>query len=280
MHPKDSISDGQPEPPVDDAAGVAEAGERPEAAAEPAVAVRRRPRGRTALIIAAAAVLGIAGGIATGYGVQADRAPTPLAALSQPELAYPAKALPAGKAPAPLPASQDRQVRTDGDLRKLIVPRPKGWSDSKNALLGRDGWMRLEEYALDFDSADYMLGDLLESDIRRIASASWTKGEHREANVWLVQFRSGVETGAVDHARGQLFYMPKAAGNPGDPLKGSGNGRYYLYEPDRMPGYLPLYRARAVFQRGDVMAEINIFDTAPISKKDIRTLAEKQLELL
>ncbi|WP_328901376.1 hypothetical protein OHR86_16935 [Streptomyces sp. NBC_00441] len=279
MDPKDSISDGQPEPPVD----AAEVGERPEPAAEPVAVVKRRPRGRTTLIIAAAAVLGLAGGIATGYGVQADRAPTPLAALSQPGLAYPAEALPADKAPDPLPASQDRRVRTDGDLRKLIVPRPKGWSDNKNALLGRDGWMSLEEYALDFTSADYMFGDLLESDIRRVASASWTKGEHREANVWLVQFQSGVDMGAVDHARGQLSYMSgkdRGAGNPGDPLKGSGNGRYYLYGPDRKPGYVPIYRARAVFQRGDVMAEINIFDTAPISKKDIRTLAEKQLERL
>ncbi|MGC5411335.1 hypothetical protein ACPXCX_47845, partial [Streptomyces sp. DT225] len=152
MHPNDNVSDGQPELPVE----AAEAGEHPEAA-EPAVAVKRRPRGRTALIIAAAAVLGIAGGIATGYGVQAGRAPTPLAALSQPGLAYPAKALPAGEVPDPLPASQDRRVRTDGDLRKLIVPRPKGWQEDKRlAALTQNGWLGVENYALDFESEDYM----------------------------------------------------------------------------------------------------------------------------
>ncbi|MER6602915.1 hypothetical protein ABT305_31475 [Streptomyces parvus] len=79
----------------------------PEApAAVPAHRPRPRPRGRTTLIIAAAALLGIA----VGYGVQAEREPTP-------------------------PAAQDRRVKTDGDLRKLLVkdaaPRhiaARGWT--------------------------------------------------------------------------------------------------------------------------------------------------------
>jgi hypothetical protein len=68
------------------------------------------------------------------------------------------------------------------------------------------------------------------------------------------------------------------AGNEGDLVKGSGEGRYYVYDVDRQPGFLPYYRARAVMHRGDIMIEINLFDTRPISKKDIRTLAEQQLE--
>lgn len=94
--------------------------------AEAPVPGRARPRGRTALLIAAAALLGISGGAAVGYGIQAERPPTPLPALSQAELAYPAKALPADKVPAPLPASQDHRVRTDGDLRKLIIDPRRG----------------------------------------------------------------------------------------------------------------------------------------------------------
>lgn len=248
-----------------------------------AVPVKRRPRGRTTLIIAAAAFLGIAAGTAAGYGVQAERAPTPLTALSQPGLGYPAKALPADQAPDPLPASQDRQVRTDGDLRKLLIPRPAGWSENKNALFARDGWMGLGEYALDFEDEGFMFSRLLESDFRRVAAADWKKGAHRTASVWLVQFRSGVTTGAADHAAAQRAYMPdekNGAGNEGDAIKGSLDGRYYVYKARATPGYLPLYRARAVFERGDVMAEINMFDTEPISKKDIRTLAERQLERL
>ncbi|MEV5601671.1 hypothetical protein AB0L33_09540 [Streptomyces sp. NPDC052299] len=280
MHPNDGISDGQPEPPVD-AAGTAGAGEHPEDAAEPAVVGKRRPRGRTALIIAAAAVLGIAGGVATGYGVQAGRAPTPLSALSQPGLAYPAKALPADEAPDPLPASQDRRVRTDGDLRKLIVPRPKGWQEDKGlTALTQNGWMGVDDYALNFNNEDYMYGDLLDQGIRRVAGASWKKGEYRAADVYLVQFGSGAAAAA--HAEDQRSYMPakSAAGNDGTAIKGSAEGRYYLFAAERKAGYLPFYQARAIFSRGDVMVDIHIYDSAPISKKDIRTLAERQLERL
>ncbi|MER5892135.1 hypothetical protein [Streptomyces sp. NPDC001876] len=254
-----------------------------EPSAPPAPAVRVRPRGRTTLLIAAAALLGVAGGTAVGYGVQAERPPTPPPTLSQAKLAYPAKSLPADKVPAPLPASQDRQVRTDGDLRKLIVKRPAGWSDDKDTDWLNDGWVSVDSYARDFENEDSQLEYLLESDVRRIAAAAWKKGAHREANVRLVQFRSGAFAEAASYADGQRSYMSskeRGAGNDGDPVKGSGSGRYYVYAVDREPGYMPFYRARAVMHRGDIMIEINVFDTEPISKKDIRTLAERQLELL
>lgn len=246
----------------------------------PAVPARPRPRGRTTLLIAAAALLGISGGTAVGYGIQAERPPTPLPALSQMELAYPAKALPADKVPAPLPASQDRLTRTDGDLRKLLLDRPAGWSENKAAYWLDDGWMSVGDLARDFEGDGGMLEYFLESDIRRIAGAAWKKGAHREATIRLVQFSSGADTAAADFADGQRSYMTEAdhAGNEGDLVKGTGEGRYYLYVVDRQPGYLPFYRARAVLHRGDIMIEINLFDTRPISKKDIRTLAERQLE--
>lgn len=244
--------------------------------------MKPRPRGRTTLLIAAAAVLGIAGGTAVGYGVQADRAPTPLPALSQPNLAYPARALPADKVPDPLPVSQDRQLKTDGDLRELLVSKPSGMRNARFPLPTK-GWMSLDAYAREFKSEDYMFESLAEADIRRIAAANWSQGQYRDVGIRLVQFRSGAELGASDHANDQLSYMPYAkdgAGNEGDPIKGSGNGRYFLYKVVNKPGYLPVYQARAIAQRGDVMFDINIFDTTPISKKDIRTLAERQLERL
>ncbi|MFF4249134.1 hypothetical protein ACFYY2_32400 [Streptomyces sp. NPDC001822] len=252
-------------------------------AGPPAVVVQPRRRGRTALLIATAALLGVSAGTAVGYGVQAGRPPTPLPALSQAQLAYPAKALPADKAPAPLPASQDHQVRTDGDLRDLIMKRPAGWSDDEDAGALNDGWMSVDGYAREFDEPDSHLEYLLESDIRRVAGAAWKKGAHREANVRLVQFRSGPLAEAEGYAEGQRSYMPwkeHGAGNEGDPVKGSGSGRYYLYPVVTKAGYMPLYRARAVMHRGDIMVEVNVFDTVPIGKKDIRTLAERQLELL
>ncbi|MFH8474534.1 hypothetical protein [Streptomyces sp. NPDC018000] len=256
----------------------------PEAApaAAPAAPVAKRPRGRTTLLIAVAAVLGIAGGTVVGYDVQAGRAPTPLPALSQPDLAYPAKALPAGKIPDPLPASQDRRVRTDGDLRKLLADRPAGWSDEP-ALGLSDGWLAVDEYARTFNEAGPMHEYFLEIGIRRIAGAAWKRGQNRTAETYLVQFGPGTVQGAQDFAEAQRSYMPGTeigAGNDGDPLKGSGNGRYYIYEVERKPGYLPSYQARATVYRGDIMADIYIYDTVPISKKDIRTLAERQLERL
>ncbi|MFF0049999.1 hypothetical protein [Streptomyces sp. NPDC005498] len=302
MEPKDTIPDGPAEPPVQVEAQV-QAVEPPAPAAMvapvtepvagpaaapvtesdvPATPGKPRPRGRTALLIAAAAVLGIAGGTAVGYGVQADRAPTPLPALSQPNLAYPAKALPADKVPDPLPVSQDRQRKTEGDLRELLVSKPSGARNAKFPFQTK-GWMSLDAYALEFESEDYMFETLAEADVRRIAAANWSQGQHRDVGIRLVQFRSGAELGASDHANDQLDYMPYAkdgAGNEGDPIKGSGNGRYFLYKAVNKPGYLPVHQARAIGQRGDVMFDINIFDTVPISKKDIRTLAERQLERL
>ncbi|WP_442738151.1 hypothetical protein ACQUSN_12805 [Streptomyces pseudogriseolus] len=81
---------------------------------------RRRRGGRTVTLIGAALVLGLVAGTCTGYLVQAGRAPTPLPPLSQPVLAQAR-----GEGPAPLPAAQDRRVRTDGDLRELLLKKPR-----------------------------------------------------------------------------------------------------------------------------------------------------------
>nr|WP_103535498.1 hypothetical protein [Streptomyces sp. SM11] len=235
------------------------------------------------MIITAAALLGISGGAAVGYGVQAERAPTPLAALSQPGLGYPAKPAAADQTPAPLPAAQDRQVRTDGDLRKLLVDRPKGAKKLTGKLGIEDGWEPIGQYAEGFyEDPHYMFESLAGLGLRRVASAAWQQGQYRETVVHLIQFRSSDVLGASDHFADQMFYMPdkEGAGNPGDPIEGSREGRYFLYKVERKAGYLPAYHARALAVRGDIALDINIHDTVPISKKDIRTLAERQLERL
>ncbi|MGW7198431.1 hypothetical protein [Streptomyces chryseus] len=241
-----------------------------------------RSRARTPLIIAAAAAMGIVGGLAAGYTVQADRPPTPLPALAQENLAYPAKPLPEGKEPEPLSAKDDHRVRTDGDLRKLVLSRPAGARASDPEWL-KDGWADLASYALDFESEGHMFEQLAAQDFRRLAGAAWEQDANRLVTVRLAQFGAGPVAGAAEHAEGQHSYMPEdedGAGNNGDALKGSGNGRYYVYKARREAGYLPSYRARALVQRGDIVADISIFDTRPISKKDIRVLAERQLERL
>ncbi|WP_309484335.1 hypothetical protein [Streptomyces himalayensis] len=247
-----------------------------------------RRHGRTALLIATAAVLGLVAGIAVGYGVQAERPPTPLPALAQPGLAYPGKALPEGKEPDPLSDKEDRSRRTAGDLRKLLIPRPKGAREVDvptfdGGSLPVDGWMTAADYATEYVDEGSMFEYFAEEDIRRVAGADWERGQYGQIAVRLVQFRSGAGMGAVDFAESQLDYMPESdegAGYAGDPIKGSGNGRYFVYPVQNKPGYLPLYEARALGYRGDVMFDIHIFDTRPISKRDIRTLAERQLERL
>ncbi|MGW2018678.1 hypothetical protein [Streptomyces sp. NPDC001927] len=237
---------------------------------------RRRRTGRTIGLIAVAAVLGLVGGTAVGYGIQADREPTPLPALNQPGLAYP-KPLPQGQKPAALPASEDRKVKTDGDLRKLLVPRPAG---AKDKLFGdHDAWMTVPAYARDFKNPGSALNHQLGNDVRRIATTSWQTGKYRTTDIALVQYRSSDFDGARDHAEDQMDYMPDEdyARSEGEPIKGSANGRYYLFPVKRKAGYLDMFQARAYFHRGDIMVAIFMFDTKKISAKDISSVAEKQL---
>ncbi|WP_313896791.1 hypothetical protein [Streptomyces sp. GC420] len=230
-------------------------------------------------------MLGLVGGTAVGYGVQAQRPATPLPALSQPGLGYPAESLPKDKAPDPLSDKEDRGRRTEGDLRKLIVAKPKGARESRlpvfeGGTMPVDGWLSTAGYSLEFVEEDLAFQDFVEDDIRRIAATDWARGEYGQVAVRLVQFRDGAAEGARYHAESQIGDASSDTDAEGYQVKGSGNARYFVYPVRNKPGYLPSYEARAAGYRGDVMFAIHIFDTKPISKKDIRTLAEQQLERL
>ncbi|GAA2387297.1 hypothetical protein GCM10010420_07900 [Streptomyces glaucosporus] len=274
--PPPAESSGPPPPPRDLPQGPSQDGPQD----GPGAPARRR--GRTAPLIACAALLGTVAGTAVGYTVQADRAPTPLPPLSQAELSYPDKPLPKGKEPEPLTAGQDRRVRTDGDLRELLVKRPRGAREPDLAL--DDGWLSPSAYASKFEHPDHMFTTLVQGQgLRRVASVSWEEGRYREVRIDLVQFREDRERSAAGFVAEQQAYMSGAdhAGNGGKPLKGSGNGRYYVYdEPRRKPGYLPMYQVRAIAQRGDVAMDIHVYDSEPISERYISSLAERQLERL
>ncbi|MFE5296636.1 hypothetical protein [Streptomyces sp. NPDC056632] len=240
-------------------------------------AAKRRRTGRTLALIAVAAVLGIVGGTAVGYGIQADREPTPLPPLNQPGLAYPAKPLPKGQEPVPLTAAEDRGLRTEGDLRKLLLQKPAG--ARKVDFAPEDGWKGLAAYAEDFDGPSGEFEYLLGNGVRRIASTAWRTGEYRITQINLVQFRADGGQGAAEHAEDQRGFMEDEAGY-GTPVKGSEDGRTYLLPVDRKAGYHDLYQARAYLHRGDVMIEIFMADAKKISQKDISSLAERQLERL
>ncbi|WP_406837847.1 hypothetical protein ACICHK_18935 [Streptomyces sp. AHU1] len=230
---------------------------------------RPRRRGRTTLIVATAAVLGLVAGTCAGFLVQAHRAPTRLPSLSQPVVNQ-AK----GPGPEPLSAAQDRGARTNGDLRKLLIDRPKGtkvpdWAPE------RDGWLTLAAYADSLRNADQEFGDLIEAEFRRAVGVSWTEGSARSVQIRLVQYRQEEYLSAAGRADGWDVSDTRSW-----PVPGASDGMVYLSGPERKAGYLPMYKAQAAASRGDIAMEIWIYDTKPIPKSKIMDLAERQLERL
>jgi hypothetical protein len=85
---------------------------------------KRRIRGST--LFTAAVVLGVLGGVGTGYAIQYTRPATPLPPLAGSQPAYAPVGVYQGIAPAMLPSSRDDATVTDGDLTKLLLPVPAG----------------------------------------------------------------------------------------------------------------------------------------------------------
>ncbi|TQK45483.1 hypothetical protein FBY35_7051 [Streptomyces sp. SLBN-118] len=219
-------------------------------------------------------------GVVTGYAVQFDREPTPLPPLSQPDLRD-SKTLPAGPGTTAQSVNVNRRVKTDGDLRKLLLKKPKG---AKAATSLSDGWTSLVEYSGAYDKPDRMFQEMVNDDSRRIATASWEERGEVFVTVNLIQFRDDDVLAAREWGSGQQGYMAMEghAGNSGRPIPGSGNGRVYVYDkPIRQAGYEPLYRARVIAQRGDVVMEIWYLNNArEVSAKAVMSLAKQQLERL
>ncbi|UXY28414.1 hypothetical protein [Streptomyces sp. HUAS TT20] len=229
-----------------------------------------RRRGRTALLLASAGVLGLVAGACTGYLIQADRKPTALPSLSQPVLAQ-AK----GEGPEPLSAAQDHKVKTDGDLRKLLIAPPKGAKKPPFGP-GEDGWLNMAEYASQLKNSDTEFVSLATSEFRRAVSTTWAEHGNQFMDIRLVQFHQEEDLGAQDRANGW-----NVDGTHSWSIPGTGDGMVYVdTEPERKPGYMPLYKAQAHAWRGDIAMEIWIYDTKPISKSRIMDLAKRQMERL
>ncbi|MEU0030365.1 hypothetical protein [Streptomyces sp. NPDC006335] len=232
-----------------------------------------RRRGRTTLLIAAAVALGVVAGGCVGYLIQADRPPTPLPPLSQPVLAQ-AK----GEAPEPLSAAQDRQVKTQGDLRKLLLSKPAG---TKKADWTGDGWLDIAEYANDFTDPSEKFTGLVGDEFRRAAVVGWEVGSSYSVEIRLVQFRQEDSMAALDSSLNHQGWAEEETATDSWSIPGTGDGMAYVHtRPDTEPGYLPQYSAEAHAWRGDVSMEIWIYGTKPIAKKTIMDLAERQMERL
>nr|WP_239149523.1 hypothetical protein [Streptomyces sp. SID12501] len=258
--------EGVEEPAVEKPA-VAEAAEAPQ---EPPTPPRARRRGRTTLLIAGAAVLGLLAGTCAGYLVQADREPTKLPSLSQPALAQ-AK----GEGPEPLSAAQDRRVKTDGDLRKLLIKRPKGAKDWEFPP-GEDGWLDAADYADWVEDSKTFFGDLVTDEFRRTATTTWRVGSAHSVEIRLVQYRQEEYLAAAEAAADW-----NVEGTRSWPIPGTGDGMVFVTtKPETEAGYQPMYRAQAHAWRGDIAMEVWLYDTRPISKAKIMDLAKRQMERL
>jgi hypothetical protein len=233
-----------------------------------------RRRGRTTTLIAGAAALGVVAGACVGYLIQADRDPTPLPPLSQPVLPQ-AK----GDGPEPLSAAQDRRVKTEGDLRKLLLKKPAG---ARNAeWTAGDGWLDIAEYANDFTDPAEKFTDLVGDDFRRAAVVGWKVGSSYSVEIRLVQFRQDDSMAALDSSLNHEGWAEEESGTDSWAIPGTGDGMAYVHtRPDTEPGYLPQYAAEAHAWRGDVSMEIWVYGTKPIAKKTIMDLAERQMERL
>ncbi|MFI1723276.1 hypothetical protein [Streptomyces sp. NPDC020489] len=232
---------------------------------------RRRRRGRTALLVAAAAVLGVVAGTCTGLVVQADREPTELPPLSQPVVGQ------AKGEVEPLAAAQDRRVRTDGDLRKLLLKKPRGAKAAGDWLGDDDGWMSLAAYADSFEKPAGAYADLVHDEFRRAAVTGWESG-HLSVSIRLIQFRQE-EYVAADRAAGDAQYWAEDEDDTDSwVVPGTADGMAYVHnQPETEAGYLPLYSAEAHAWRGDIAVEVWVYDTKPITKKRIMDLAERQM---
>ncbi|MEU3461627.1 hypothetical protein ABZ721_17000 [Streptomyces sp. NPDC006733] len=258
---------------------TAEPTPEPGPAPEPVLERKPRRRGRTTLLIAAAAVLGVLAGAGTGYKIQQDRPETPLPPLAQPKLVQPAGAAPAS---APLTAADDHLVKVDGDLRKLLVERPKGAKEPEYPI-GSDGWSVLADFADSFKSPDHMFVEMAGNGFRRSAVTAWEGDNHTVTEVRLIQFRDDTRAFAVEMLRDQQEYMPDAdyAANEGTAIPGDLDGRVWVYsEPETKEGYEPVYTARGLARRGNIVMEVQIYSIKPISTATILDVSKRQLERL
>ncbi|MEU3887686.1 hypothetical protein [Streptomyces sp. NPDC029041] len=244
-----------------------------EVAAAPRPGPRRRRR--TAVLIGGAAVLGLIAGGCAGYLVQVHRAPTKLPSLAQPVVGQ-AK----GEGPEPLSAAQDRRVKTDGDLRELLLEKPRGARDATR-LMGKDGWLDLAAYTGLYEKPGEMFGEIVGDEFRRAAVTGWLVGRTQEVEIRLVQFRQEETLAAAGNVKNTQYWVEDEGGTDSWAIPGSGNGRAYVHtRPETRPGYLPMYTAEAHAWRGDIGLEMWIVDTEPISKAKIMDLAERQMERL
>ncbi|KPI10181.1 hypothetical protein OK074_3184 [Actinobacteria bacterium OK074] len=239
-----------------------------EAAESEAAPPRRR---RTLPLIGAAVALGLVAGACTGYLIQANRAVTPLPSLSQATLAQ-------GKGTVePLSAAQDRRVKTDGDLRKLLLTKPTG-ARAPYTSVGNE-WLDLAGYAETFQNPDAALSARLGEEFRRAAVTAWRVGNSTSVEIRLVQYHQNESLAAKTNAADAFGYETQPYESATIP--GTSDGAAYVFDGlVDLSGGAQAYSAEAHAWRGDIELQIWMYGTKPIPKAKIVDLAARQMERL
>ncbi len=231
-----------------------------------------RPRGRTARLMAAAAVLGLVAGAATGYAVQYRRPPTvrPLLAAQPSHPAH--RAAPAG---ARLTAADDDEVRTDGDLRALLVSPPVGsraWPAPPTA----DGWETLAQYAEGFKRPAQEFRWENSNGFRRAVWTGWTVGR-TSYGLQLVQYTHADEGSAESALRGERDARSDRAVTP---LPGTGDGFTAAAVRPVQNSSWTFYDTEAVARHGDIVVMLFVDAPEPVGRQTAEDLMHRQLERL
>ncbi len=172
--------------PAPTTATEAEAGAE-SAAAAPSEPTKPRRSVSTRKLFAGAIVLGIVGGVAGGFTIQAMRRPTPLPPLAVTQPVYPRGPIFDGTRPPALPASQDDATIVNGDLTKLLLPTPAG----ATASFYDHEWVELSQDAADCTLPANCLADELNSRLVRIAATTWTQGDGLFIEIRMYQHLPG-----------------------------------------------------------------------------------------
>ncbi|QMU66924.1 hypothetical protein [Streptacidiphilus sp. P02-A3a] len=234
-----------------------------------------RRRGRTALLMAAAVVLGVFGGGAAGYAVQDIRRPTPLPPLTVAQPRYPA----ARTAAPALPPDQDDMVRTDGDLTKLLVPTPRGASLAYG-FSSFDTWQDIASFAEGFTQPGSEFGWLMDHSFRRAAAASWDQGSQTYL-IQLVQFDPAEESNAVALIDGEETYAKTWATGSSVPLPGSDVAQVFPGKIQHSADGSGFYEGEGFGVHGDIAVEVYLQDSdGPVSEQTVQSVLQNQLERL
>ncbi|MFJ7592878.1 hypothetical protein ACIQZO_37005 [Streptomyces sp. NPDC097617] len=234
--------------------------------------------GRTTLLIAGAAVLGVLAGTITGYAVQYHREPTPLQPLAQQEMAA-AKPQAMTDATTRHSINANRWHKADEELAKKLVDVPGGAKSNFSGVASLDMFA-----ATYYEDASEGLGSLITSQVQGIATAAWSESDRNFVEINLLQFHDRNE--AEDFQLGIEHYMPtkEYAGNAGKEVPGVPEEFGHLWvdsKAQEKAGYHPIRGVRAVIRRGDIVVTVECTNNrGEIDESVLLDLAKRQMERL